>query len=273
MTKLPAPRHGTLTTAGGATLQTPAHAALVDQLHRARRDGLAIEHEPTPALDLDAALAVQLAVLARFEQEGRALGGWKAALSSGTSRDLLGKDFRPFGYVLKDRILASGASVRMEAIHRCKIEPELCVILGAPLRGADVDAGDARAAVRGIAPAFEINELRVARGLSRTLLLADGLAQWGIVVGQEVQAPGDLTQTRVQLSRDGQALADVTPGAAMDDPFLSLARVCHVLDRHGLGLEPGQPVITGSFCHLDIDRPGRYRATFSGVGTVDIIFA
>ncbi len=248
-------------------------SALTEQLYVARRDGLAIEREPDEPLDVETALSVQLAVLKRLRQDGRVLGGWKAALSSGASRDLLGNNFRPFGYVLKDRILPSGARVPRDRIHRCKIEPELCVILGAPLRGADVDAADARAAVCGIAPAFEINELRVARGLSRTLLLADGLAQWGIVVGEQIEVgAASLTQTRVVLTRDGQTLADVTPGDTMDDPFLSLARMCHTLDRHGLGLEPGQPVITGSFCHQDVDVPGTYRASFGGVGTVEVVF-
>ena len=248
-------------------------AALVEQLYVARRDGLGIGHNPDCELDNAAALRVQLAVLARFVAAGRELGGWKAALSTGTSRDLLGKDFRPFGYVLRDRVLPSGAALRLAGIHRCKIEPELCVILGAPLRGPDVTAADARRAVRALAPAFEINELRVARGLARTLLLADGLANWGIVVGPEVPLhDGDLTQTRLILRRGETVLADVTPGASMDDPFLSLARMCQVLDRHGLGLEAGQPVITGSFCHQDIDGPGRYSAEFTGIGTVAVAF-
>lgn len=245
---------------------------LVDQLFIARRDGLAIDREPEPPLDNDTALQVQLAVLDRFIASGESLGGWKAALSTGKSRDMLGKDFRPFGYVLKRRILRSGARLPYAAIHRCKIEPELCVVMGAPLRGSDVDADDARRAVRGIAPAFEVNELRVAAGLSRTLLLADGLAQWGIVVGEEVAVRDNLAQTRVVLSRDGETLADVTPGAAMDDPFLSLARVCHALDRHGLGLSPGQPVITGSFSHQDVVVAGHYRADFASIGAVDIRF-
>lgn len=249
------------------------HAQLIERLHVARRDGLGITADVEPPLSNDAALRLQLAVLERFRQDGRTLGGWKAALSSGTSRDLLGKDFRPFGYVLGDRVLPSGSTLRRAAIHHCKIEPELCVVLGAPLRGAQVDAATARHAVRAIAPAFEVNELRVARGLSRTLLLADGLANWGIVVGPETPLHGDLTETRVVLRRDGIVLADVTPGAALDDPFLSLARMCRELDRYGLGLEAGQPVITGSFCHQDIDQDGCYSAEFVGIGTVDVTFA
>jgi len=248
------------------------HAALVERLYQARRDGTGIVTDAEEALDNATALRVQLAVLERFVRDRRALGGWKASLSTGSSRDLLGKDFRPFGYVLADRVLASGAQVRLGGIHRCKIEPELCVILGAPLKGADVDAADARKAVRAVAPAFEVNELRVARGLSRTLLLADGLANWGIVVGPETEVGGDLTQTRVVLRHGDTVLADVTPGASMDDPFLSLARMCHVLDRHGFGLVPGQPVITGSFCHQDIDRTGCYRAEFVGIGSVEVVF-
>lgn len=247
-------------------------AELVELLYAARRQGFGVEHEPEPPLDIDTALAVQLAVLDRFVADGEALGGWKAALSTGTSRDMMGKDFRPFGYVLARRIFRSGARLSLAGIHRCKIEPELCVIMGSPLRGPDVDADDARRAARAIAPAFEVNELRVARGLSRPLLLADGLAQWGIVVGAEVPVRDGLVDTRVTLSRDGTVLADVTPGTTMDDPFLSLARMCRVLDRFGLGLLPGQPVITGSFCHQDIDRTGRYRADFAGVGPVEVSF-
>ena len=82
--------------------------------------------------------------------------------------------------------------------------------------------------------------------LGQTLLLADGLAQWGIVVGPEAPVRA-LIHTTVDFSRDGEIVETKTPGETMDDPYLSLSRLCRLLHKHGLGLEPGQPVITAQF--------------------------
>ena len=73
---------------------------LIDTLFKARRDGVEPALGPDHGLDLDSALQVQVGVLDRFVKSGEQLGGWKAALTSGTSRDMMGKDFRPFGYAM-----------------------------------------------------------------------------------------------------------------------------------------------------------------------------
>jgi 2-keto-4-pentenoate hydratase len=106
----------------------------------------------------------------------------------------------------------------------------------------------------------------------RPLLLADGLAQWGVVVGPQVPVRDGLNNTTVALYLDKDKIEEVTPGPMMDDPFLSLARLSKLLDEHGFGLEPGQPVITGSFCQKAVV-PGTYRATFSGIGEVTFCFS
>lgn len=245
---------------------------LADALYVARRDGKEPVEAAGIALDQDTALRVQLGVLDRFVAAGEALGGWKAALSSGTSRDMMGKDFRPFGYVLKSKILESGASVARKDMSQCRIEPELCVIMKAPLRGARISAAQARDAVGAVAPAFEINDIRTRPEWGRPLLLADGLAQWGIVVGAPVPVRDGLADTAVRFFENDTLLAAETPGDQMDDPFLSLARMCEVLDRFGRGLEAGQPVITGAFCRAPVKAASRFRAEFSGIGDVSVSF-
>jgi 2-keto-4-pentenoate hydratase len=82
-----------------------------------------------------------------------------------------------------------------------------------------------------------------------------------------------LGDTRVEFYRDDQLVETNTPGATMDDPYLSLARLCRLLHKYGRGLEPGQPVITGSFCHHPVPQPGSYRAVFSDIGEVSVKFA
>ena len=247
--------------------------ALIDTLYHARRNGTRpARMDPTPA-NLDEALAVQLRVLQRFETTGERLGGWKVGLTSGKARDRMGKDVRPFGYVLQSRVFQSGATLPVASIMDCQIEPELCLIVGSALRGEGVEREQAKAAVRAVAPAFEINEVRVQPTRDPLSLVADGLAQWGIVVGPEAPVRDGLVNTTVTFSRNGQVVETKTPGTTMDDPYLSLARLCRLLHTFGLGLEPGQPVITGSFCHHAVTQPGSYSADFSGVGTVSVGFS
>ncbi len=248
-------------------------AAVVDALHVARKNGAQPSGLDQVQFGLEEALEVQLRVLDRFRAEGDTLGGWKVGLTSGNARDRMGKDFRPFGYVLQSRIFQSGTTVPVAKIVNCAVEPELCLIIGSPLRGAAVDVAEAKAAVRAVAPAFELNQRRVGPDGGQALLLADGLAQWGIVVGPEAPVRDNLVETTVEFYCDEQLVETKTPGATMDDPYLSLSRLCRLLHKYGFGLEPGQPVITGAFCHHAVRRPGTYRTVFSGTGEVSVRFS
>jgi 2-keto-4-pentenoate hydratase len=247
-------------------------SATIETLYRARRDGVSLAGLDLTQVGLEEALTMQLGVLSRFENSGERRGGWKVGLTSGNARDRMGKDFRPFGYVLQSRIFRSGATAPVAKILSCSIEPELCLIIGTPLRGGAIDAAEAKAAVRAVAPAFEINERRIQPDSGHAMLLADGLAQWGIVVGPEAPVRDGLIDTTVEFYRDEQLVETKTPGTTMDDPYVSLARLCNRLHQYGVGLEAGQPVITGSFCHHAVRRPDAYRAVFSGIGEVSVTF-
>jgi len=247
-------------------------SAIIDALYTGRKNSASPVGLDNIQISLEEALELQLGVSNRFQAAGEKIGGWKVGLTSGQARDRMGKDFRPFGYVLQSRILQSGSRAPYAKIFNCSVEPELCLIVGKPLRGDAVTAAEAKAAVRAVAPAFEINERRVGPDKGNTLLLADGLAQWGIVVGPEAPVRDGLIDTTVEFYGDDKLIETKTPGATMDDPYLSLARVCHLLHKYGHGLEPGQPVITGSFYNHVVRGPGSYRAVFSGIGTVAVEF-
>lgn len=246
--------------------------ALIDALYTGRRDGVAASGLDSVECSLEEALGIQLGVLERFTADGEQLGGWKVGLTSGRARDRMGAGFRPFGYILRSRIVEAGSVLPLADILNCQLEPELCLIVGSALSGENVSAAEAKAAVRAVAPAFEINEVRLGADTGQAALLADGLAQWGIVLGPPAAVRDDLIQTTVEFSQDGRLVETRTPGQSMDDPYLSLARLCRLLHAYGRGLEPGQPVITGSFCHHAITRPGSYRASFSDIGDVSVRF-
>lgn len=220
--------------------------------------------------DLDAALELQLAVLQAMAQHGGRQSGWKVGLTSGPAHDLMGAGFRPFGYLLAERTLRSGATLNEGPKADPQIEPELCLRMKSPLRGVDIPPEECRAAVAEVCAAFEINETRVPLQGQHKLFIADGLANWGLVLGEGVPPRGDLAGTTVDLYFGEELVETSSADLMMDDPFLSLSRLCTQLARHGLGVEAGQNVITGAFLKHSIAKAGRYRAQFAGIGEVTL---
>ncbi len=155
----------------------------------------------------------------------------------------------------------------------CQVEPELCLILGSDLNGASVSAETAQKAVSTVAAAFEINEQRVPTSEPPSVRVADGLANWGIIVGDRVPMPLNLNDVTVEFSRDEEVLHSGPAQGGIDDHFESLAALCRILSAHGVGLKAGDFVITGSFNRDPVTRKSRYKAKYSGIGAVEVKFA
>lgn len=208
---------------------------------------------------LDAGLKRQLAQLG-----DRKVGGWKVGLTSGTARDSMGAGFRPFGYILKDRVFASGHAFALADFERVGVENELCFRLGEPI-GTEADRAEAMAAVASVHPAFEINEPRLATGASAVERLADNLSQYAIVVGPEAplaREAFDFDALRVVLTRDGEALQTVAAAGHIDDHFASIAALARQLGRFGRSLAAGDHVITGSYTRTAVAAAGLYCGDF-----------
>jgi 2-keto-4-pentenoate hydratase len=235
--------------------------------------------DPAPLvgrLSMAEALGVQLEVLDRWCSRGERLGGWKIGLTSGSARDAFGAGVRPFGYILESRILPSGSRVPYAAIGRGGIENELCFVIGAPLSGEEADATLVRQAVAGVAPAFEINQFRLEGDADGPVRVADDLSHWGLIVGELVSplpAMVEYEALTVVLRRDGREVEAVGARGHIDDHFESIAKLARDLDAFGLGLRPGDHVITGSYTRQRLEGSGRWEAEFGApFGTVEVEF-
>ncbi|HEX4832594.1 MAG TPA: hypothetical protein VH478_16035 [Trebonia sp.] len=78
----------------------------------------------------------------------------------------------------------------------------------------------------------------------------------------------------MSLHRDGELVDRGTAGPqVLDDPYVSLARICAQLAPFGLGLEPGQRVITGAIVKFPpVDGPSSWTASFGGRTAVTVVF-
>lgn len=126
-----------------------------------------------------------------------------------------------------------------------------------------------------VAPAFEITETRMPQELRRipSIRLGNGLNNWGIVVGPEHDIDLDLQSLTVEVFKNGVLLdSSSSSQAVVDDPYLSLARICGELARYGLGLEAGMRVITGLLGEPPSIDVGQFTATCGAIGEVSITF-
>lgn len=257
---------------------------IVDALWDAARTGR-FEAPGLPGPDLDRGQALSLEMLERWCAEGYSLGGWKLGLTSGRSRDAFGSGIRPFGYILRERIFPSGST--LQRVSGAGIETELCWVFAEPLAGGAATASGARAAVAGVAPAFELNQNRLPADAGPGLRVADDLSQWGLVVGpMQVADPGlDLDGLVVTLLCDGEVRERVPAAGHIDDHYESLARLARELSRFGRRIEPGNHVITGAYARQPVDGPGSWRGEFGveraarpaarpaqGLGAVEVHF-
>lgn len=224
-------------------------------------------------LDVDAGLQVQLSVLDLRLEAGESLGGWKVGLTSGAARDKMGKGVRPFGHILQRQMFVSGDSIPLDRVPRAIIEPELAFRIDRPLSGPDVTPDEVRSSISHALPAFEILQKRIPDDASHGLSVADGLGQWGIVLGAAVAWDSTAAETSVEMTCDAETVASVGPRFGIDEPMESIAVLCRKLSGYDRGLEEGQYVITGAFHKAPVTATGHWEARFSNVGSVEVDFA
>jgi len=263
-----------------SNLGAEIHAKAIEELLALARGGLWSDGPP-PALtaladlSFDESLRLQLDVLAAWEAQGERLGGWKIGLTSRGARDSMGAGVRPHGYILAGRILDGGSQLDAQ-VPNARLEPEIAVTLGADLSGPDVTVEQARAAVESVAPAFEINSSRVPKGSSLAIRLGNSLNNWGLVIGApQDPASVDLGDLRVSIGNERGAVdAGHSGPETLDDPYLSLARVCRSLAQNGRGLSAGQRLITGSLtAAVPLDEARSFYADFGALGRVTLDIA
>ena len=88
--------------------------------------------------------------------------------------------------------------------------------------------------------AFELAQMRVNVGADVGLAVADGVAAWGLVVGEGRSVEGlDLGSIRVVARKNGDTVFDVTSRDAVDDQFASIALLANELGARGAGHRSG----------------------------------
>ena len=223
-----------------------------------------------PDLTIDDAYAISLDFLARRVAEGEKVVGKKIGVTSKAVQDMLGVRQPDFGFLTDWMQVEGDISVDGKALIAPRAEAEIAFILKSPLIGPGVTAADVIAATESIAPCFEIVDSRIRDwNISIVDTVADNASCGVFVLGEDRADPRDhdLPALRVTVTKNGEPLSEGLGSAVQGDPAQAVAWLANTLGAHGVSLDAGDVILSGSLVPLEPAVKGDvFEMTLHGIG-------
>ena len=231
-------------------------------------------------MDMDDAYAVQKAWIALKLQRGAKITGYKIGLTSRAMQQVMNITTPDFGVLLDEMHFASGSTIHAADFLDPRIEAEFGFVMKEPLYGEHVTAEQVMAATDYVVPALELISARSTRtdpdsGYTRTVFdtIADNAANAGYIPSDHHFTPNevDLRWAGALLYLNGEVEESGLGGAVMEHPANGICWVCKRFAKHGVGLEPGQFVLSGSFTRPIAIKPGdELVADYGALGKIEL---
>ncbi len=252
------------------------HAA---EQNRRQARALTLQHAD---MDIADAYRVQSRWMEMKLAEGRTLKGYKIGLTSRAMQLSMQIDEPDYGTLLDDMFFADGADLEASGFTDPRIEAELAFVLKKRLAGADVTVADVLSATDYAAPALELIAARTFRvdpdsGYARRVqdTIADNAAAAGVIMGDRTVKPDemDLRWCGAVLCRNGVVEETGLAAGVLNHPAHGIAWIARRFAPHGIALEPGQVLLSGSFTRPVPVRPGDvFHADYGRLGSLECRF-
>jgi 2-oxo-hept-3-ene-1,7-dioate hydratase len=254
-------------------------------LHRAEQTRTQIRQLSItwPSITLDDAYAIQKAWIEIKIAEGRVVKGHKIGLTSKAMQSALNIDEPDSGILFDDMFFPDGGLVPSDRFIATRVEAELAFVMAKRLSGPGCTMFDVLNATDFVVPALEILDTRVERvdpvtKATRKIYdtIADNAANAGIVLGGRPIRPldADLRWIGALCFRNGQLEETGLAAGVLNHPATAVAWLANKIAPHGLALEPGQVVLSGSFIRPIETRKGdTIQADYGAYGSVSCYFA
>jgi len=259
-------------------------AQAADALLAAERDAVQIDPVTLahPLMDIDDAYAVQHAVVQRKLAAGRRIIGYKIGLTSRAMQSAMHIDEPDYGVLLDDMVLEDGATVEARRLCDPRIEVELAFVLKQRLQGDNLGIDEVMDATAYIMPALELIAARSHRvhplsGYTRRIqdTIADNAAGAAILMGGKAVRPGemDLRWIGALCYRNGILEETGLAAGVLDHPANGICWVARRFAPHGVALEAGQVILSGSFTRpVSVSAGDSIRADFGPLGSISCHF-
>ncbi|RKN42126.1 2-keto-4-pentenoate hydratase [Micromonospora endolithica] len=222
-------------------------------------------------LDVDAAYAVQTALVRRRLDRGERMVGLKMGLTSRAKMAQVGVDEVIWGRLTDAMRVPDSGTVDVGDFIHPRVEPEVAFLLDRlPEPGEPI--GDFTDAVRAVAPAVELIDSRYANfTFSLPDVVADNTSAAAFVIGPWCPVPDGLDNLGVLLEIDGRVAQVGSTAAILGDPRRALDEGVRLAGRHGVRLREGWVFLAGAATAAVPLRPGSHvRAVVEKLGTASL---
>ena len=253
---------------------------LGDELFAALRNRrtLAPLTERHPEITLDDAYRISLRFLAQRERQGERVIGKKIGVTSKAVQDMLNVHQPDFGFLTDRMQVADGSDVSLfeHRLIQPRAEGEIAFILAEDLVGPGITAEDVLAATAWVVPCFEIVDSRIHEWKIRIQdTVADNASCGVFALGSQRIDPRtlDLAAVRLEMSKNGQPAGSGLGSAVQGHPCAAVAWLANTLGAHGIALEAGEVVLSGSLgIMVPVQAGDNLRVTIGGIGGCSVRF-
>lgn len=212
--------------------------------------------------------AAMLSLRAAALDSGAAPLGWKLGFGAPSGLAHFGTDRPLVGFLTRDRLLASGASVSVAGWTKPLLEAEVAAHVGCSVP-ASASPSEALAAVAGWSVAIELADLDVPP-TDIAEVLAGNIFHRHVLLGPAVSALPD--GLAFSVLHDGVEVASTSsPFELTGELGTILASTASTLASCGASLSAGDVVITGSVVPpIEVGGGGSWRVVADGLGEVGV---
>jgi 2-oxo-hept-3-ene-1,7-dioate hydratase len=209
-----------------------------------------------PDMDMDDAYAVQSAWVEQKQASGDEVVGYKIGLTSRVMQRRMKIDTPDYGVLLKSMVFEDGGEINASDFTDPMIEVELAFVLKERLFGENISIMDVLNATDYVIPALELIAARSHRihpetGYVRTVFdtISDNAANAGIIMGgRPIKVDStDLRWCGAILYKNAVIEETGLAAAVLNHPANGIGWIAKRFAPHGVALEPGQILLSGSF--------------------------
>jgi 2-oxo-hept-3-ene-1,7-dioate hydratase len=235
-----------------------------------------------PDMTIEEAYRVQAAWRDIKEARGEKLIGHKIGLTSKAMQAAMNIDTPDSGFLTDAMVFEPDTELTAADFLDVRLEVELAFVLADDLAGTDLSIEDVLDATDHIVPAVELIAARTFRtdpdtGRTRTVVdtIADNAADAGIVTGGRRVGPReiDLRWVAALIYRNGEIEETGVAAGVLDHPANGIVWLARRYAEHGLTLEAGHTVLSGSFTRPVAAAPGdEFVLDYGGLGRFTVPF-
>jgi 2-keto-4-pentenoate hydratase len=263
-------------------MSAPNVAAIAQRLDAAwkQRAPIAPISETDGVTDARTAYAIQQHWTGMRLASGERVVGRKIGLTSQAIREQLGVSEPDYGTLWRSGFYpAREGRVEIPAADflQPRLEGEIAFLIGKRLRGPGLGAAEVLAATEACALGVEIVASRIADWRIKLAdTIADNASYGGHTLGpwDKRMREADLAALAMAIHHNGALAAEGVGGAALGHPATSTAWLANKLAEFGVGLEPGDVVISGGITRmLPVKAGDRFELSLTGQPTLAVSFS